>query len=207
MFGGLSDSVVQFTTQAAEYTWERYQVNTTYKWGRYNVVEQEYYKETESNNSNQYCRYLEGSTYATSYGFSTTTGKYTLRSIVEATSSARAGYVQSVPSPSMSGSKLITTTPGTYSQICRMIKSNDAMRWRYMRAEIAGYTDTKGSYIDDVSSTSSSAYPSNGASGSYWYVSKGSETSRGNYIDNVTSSNYTQYPDNGIKDGYWYVRK
>jgi len=32
-------------------------------------------------------------------------------------------------------------------------------------------TVTRGSYIDQVFSTSSSAYPSNSYSGSYWYVS------------------------------------
>ena len=64
-----------------------------------------------------------------------------------------------------------------------------------------------GSYIEDVTSASSSAYPANGVSGSYWYVSKGSESSKGNYIDTVTSENYNQYPDDGIQGGYWYVRK
>ena len=55
--------------------------------------------------------------------------------------------------------------------------------------------------------SSSSAYPSNGKSGSYWYVSAGSETSRGNYIDIVSSMDHNAYPNDGIQDGYWYTRK
>lgn len=58
-----------------------------------------------------------------------------------------------------------------------------------------------------VSSTSSSAYPANGISGSYWYVSAGSTTtsSKGstNYGYSTSSSRYT-YPDNGEYNGYWY---
>ena len=36
----------------------------------------------------------------------------------------------------------------------------------------SGTSKTKGSYIEDVTSTSSSEYPTNGISGSYWYVKK-----------------------------------
>ena len=35
-----------------------------------------------------------------------------------------------------------------------------------------GITKSKGTYIEDVTSDNSSAYPSNGVSGSYWYVRK-----------------------------------
>ena len=36
----------------------------------------------------------------------------------------------------------------------------------------SGTSKTKGSYIEDVTSTSSSEYPTHGISGSYWYVKK-----------------------------------
>ncbi|WP_301067007.1 hypothetical protein [uncultured Duncaniella sp.] len=72
-------------------------------------------------------------------------------------------------------------------------------------------TYSKGSTsYGQVTSTSSSAYPSNGVSGSYWYVSAGSEVqySKGSskYSD-VTSTNSTAYPDNGYSGSYWYDNK
>lgn len=61
-----------------------------------------------------------------------------------------------------------------------------------------------------VTSTSSSAYPSNGASGSYWYESAGSEVqySKGStqYAD-VSSTSSSAYPDNGHDGSYWYNNK
>lgn len=71
-------------------------------------------------------------------------------------------------------------------------------------------TDTessKGSYIGTASSTTSSAYPTDGKSGSYWYTKTTSTISysRGTLV----SSNLigTSYPTNGRHtDGYWYVK-
>ena len=91
---------------------------------------------------------------------------------------------------------------GTYRDDIALVY--DTWRLNYDRTETA---DVRGSRIDQVSSTSSSAYPSNGKSGDYWYTSEGSNTARGNYIDDVTSQNYNQYPDNGISGSYWYIRK
>lgn len=58
-----------------------------------------------------------------------------------------------------------------------------------------------------VTSTSSSAYPSNGASGSYWYESAGSTTttSKGStqYSD-ASSTNPSAYPNGGASGSYWY---
>lgn len=58
----------------------------------------------------------------------------------------------------------------------------------------------------EVTSTNSSEYPTNGVSGSYWYV-KQSETTyqQGEYIDEVTSYVLSAYPSNGYLNGYWYV--
>ena len=67
-------------------------------------------------------------------------------------------------------------------------------------------SNTRGSLIGGVTSTSSSAYPSNGISGSYWYVSNGSEQTKGTLSGTVESDNPTAYPDNGISGNYWYVK-
>ena len=73
-----------------------------------------------------------------------------------------------------------------------------------------GNTQTQGSLLGTVYSTSSSAYPSDGISGSYWYVrySSGDRTtySKGSAAGSVTSTNKSAYPSNGRhSDGYWYV--
>ncbi|WP_301067011.1 hypothetical protein [uncultured Duncaniella sp.] len=71
------------------------------------------------------------------------------------------------------------------------------------------YTEySKGSTsYGQVTSTSSTAYPSNGRSGSYWYVSAGSTTttSKGStkYSD-VSSTNSSAYPNGGASGSYWY---
>ena len=66
---------------------------------------------------------------------------------------------------------------------------------------------SQGTYIDQVSSPSASAYPANDHSGSYWYVSAGSQQTQGSFIDTVESNIENAYPDNGIQDGYWYVKQ
>lgn len=61
--------------------------------------------------------------------------------------------------------------------------------------------------LDTVTSTSSSAYPSNGASGSYWYESAGSTTSysKGSTSQGyVYSTNSSAYPNGGYSGSYWY---
>ena len=64
-----------------------------------------------------------------------------------------------------------------------------------------------GSFIGYVYSSNSSAYPSNGQQGQYWYSNRIQTYSRGSYIGQVESDNPSAYPDNGRgSDGYWYVK-
>ena len=65
--------------------------------------------------------------------------------------------------------------------------------------------NVQGDYIDQVTSSSSSAYPSDGQSGSYWYVSAGSTTSKGSANGSVTSTNSSAYPADGVSGSYWYT--
>lgn len=67
----------------------------------------------------------------------------------------------------------------------------------------------KDAYLGDVTSKVNNAYPNNGISGSYWYVSNGSDTSysQGTYIDQVESENPNAFPANGMSGDYWYVRQ
>lgn len=73
---------------------------------------------------------------------------------------------------------------------------------------------SQGTYDGTVTSTSSSAYPSNGHSGQdgtyvpkYWYVSTGSSTSysKGSTsYGQVSSTSSSAYPNGGAQSGYWY---
>ena len=64
-----------------------------------------------------------------------------------------------------------------------------------------------GTSYGTVNSTSSSTYPTNGASGNYWYVYTGTTTqySQGSANGSVSSTNRSAYPDNNYQGNYWYV--
>ena len=93
---------------------------------------------------------------------------------------------------------------GTYHFMYGVNNSNRVAGINVM--QVSG-SPTKGSDTgQDVTSTSAGAYPSNGISGSYWYVLKGSEQIKGSYVDTVESDNENAYPVNGIYGNYWYVK-
>ena len=74
---------------------------------------------------------------------------------------------------------------------------------------IKNYSQGSTSY-GTVSSTSSSAYRSNGISGSYWYVYNGTSTSfldEKNSLIEIVGAEYGTYPTDGRSGEYWYVRK
>ena len=60
----------------------------------------------------------------------------------------------------------------------------------------ANTVDQKGSLVGSVSSTSRGTYPSNGVSGSYWYVYDRDEVSysQGSYISDVENDDPSAYP-------------
>ena len=73
----------------------------------------------------------------------------------------------------------------------------------------AGYGEGAGDIKQqDITSNTSSAYPSNGKhSDGYWYIKQSKvDRARGNLIDTVSSKVETQYPENGYLGSYWYVR-
>ena len=67
-------------------------------------------------------------------------------------------------------------------------------------------TNSPGNLVGEVTSTSSGTYPSNGVSGSYWYVSNGSEKTKGSLNGTVESDNPNAYPADGISGSYWYTK-
>lgn len=62
-----------------------------------------------------------------------------------------------------------------------------------------------GDYIEQIVSTSSSTYPSNGIYNGYWYISRGSTFRAGDYITTLYSENRNAYPDNAQSGNYWYI--
>lgn len=65
----------------------------------------------------------------------------------------------------------------------------------------------RGTYIGTVSSTSSTAYPTNGQSGSYWYDTRTSAYIRGTTNYGTVEADEGTYPNNGRHtDGFWYVK-
>lgn len=66
---------------------------------------------------------------------------------------------------------------------------------------------TKGTYVGTVTSTNINAYPTNGASGGYWYDTRIASYTRGDYIGDVIAEDKTLPDDGRHTDGYWYVKK
>ena len=69
--------------------------------------------------------------------------------------------------------------------------------------------NVKGSFIEDVYSTDTSAYPSDSISINYWYTANGYDStySQGTKVDTVNDKTETTYPNNARHtDGFWYVK-
>lgn len=111
-----------------------------------------------------------------------------------------------VESISGTGSKIYDDSSDKYPQ-SGMLSSDYNYYYVYQGQEIVSTSKGSTSY-GQVTSTSSSAYPSNGANGSYWYVSAGSDVSYSkgstSYPD-ISSTNRSAYPDNSYSGSYWYV--
>ena len=235
VFGGISgNKVIEFTTQSAEYTWERYNVVTTYKWGRCEIGEKRTYYVSESQETNHTVHRPMASNSGTVFNFADRydvdedSGIITFKSVSRVVYSSSvqntidklrgAGFVRGYYTRTthtsgsdirITGTNLETPYDGSYFyQVTSLDDSSSYCSWEYNTCRIKYNTsDAQGSYIDQVTSTSSSAYPNNGIHGDYWYVSEGSDQSRGTYIDDVASENYNAYPDNGISGSYWYIRR
>ena len=97
-----------------------------------------------------------------------------------------------------------------YYKVVRTTSSGDLVCVKYYFKEKITYdTPTCGDYIGQVTSSNASAYPSNGQSGSYWYIRQADRTGDaqiGSFIEVVESFDERAYPNNGISGDYWYVR-
>lgn len=62
-----------------------------------------------------------------------------------------------------------------------------------------------GDYIERITTTNSSIYPSNGMYNGYWYISRGAAFQAGDYITSLYSEDRSAYPDNAQSGNYWYI--
>lgn len=90
------------------------------------------------------------------------------------------------------------------------IKDNIIFGWvenSQANAEIHGIqtTRSRGTYIEDVSSSNQGSYPQDGEQDGFWYVYDGYTQERGTFIDSVHSNNQAAYPQDGAQGDYWYV--
>ena len=204
------------TVNITKSEWNVYNLKTqtTYSWNKYSSDSTSSYQLVYGSGGSfiaetdeEYCTFrfdedtpedsLEMSTRAGKFYYSCTGGGFYIYQVSSGVWFMRKptyNYAYKKTSNSTSGSKYLVT----YSQTARIAQST---------------TYSKGSTsYGTVTSTASSAYPSNGRSSSdgYWYVSAGSTTETLNEkgtLYNTVVADYGTYPENGKSGNYWYVRK
>lgn len=192
------------------YTWKRYTINeiTEYIWKRYKDNVSYTYTYSEKDNDVYGSLTMNGS--ATVYRFpelDKTKGAYygdrscTVKQFCETYDLGWMIKYQGATTSYCCGQGGYTKSGNNYT-------FHYSQYWT-VEKKIKGTNHSKGSYIDDVRSTSRSAYPDDARNGSYWYNYNTSEIikSQGSLIDTVTSDDPTAYPDNGISGKYWYVKQ
>lgn len=162
------------------FLYNKYAIKRIYEWDRYNLKEQyETYQTSPSSGVSH-----GGGAYL-NYDFNKDTGTFTLRGW--AADMDEIGNSTYYVSASSSRIRAYRNYQPTHDVVSRL------------------GTPIKGTHSGTTTSESSSAYPSNGISGSYWYVSKSYRNTRGAFIESIEADEGT-YPDNGIQGNYWYVR-
>ena len=227
---GSDAGVVTFTPDNVS-TWNKYNIALTYWWTRYSVNKTYIENSTTVSTKNTFAvssnRIYNPYVYQVSKSISInqSNGVVSLTSPSSLTPSddtlnqfdgayvqvnARSDWYDRDDSP-----YLTVAYPGT-SMIIKMIDcyqtSGNGMSEEYIASRqplmiTASLYYSQGAYIDRISSTNPSQYPSNNYSGAYWYISDGSSEGPGTFIESVYSTNASAYPDNGAANGYWYVRQ
>ena len=193
------------------YRWNRYNVNstTTYYWDRYNLVETKTYTWNRYDTINIYNKVIStenGVVNANNYYW------YTYSNITNITVD---GVIFTGLQEKRTSTGILTNcwiavsaNPTTIYYVTSGNKLEDnRIEFHYKNRAFIEVRQDMGDFIDVVTSTSSSQYPSDGASGDYWYVYTGTTTeySKGSANGSVSSTNRSAYPDNNYSGNYWYV--
>lgn len=194
----LNDESMWLKDKRVEY--QKYSINNivTYYWNKYNAT----------------------STNSYSIHYSYTSGKYYGKvrySVQSSTIKQSNGRFQNLSSATFEGINVghwfmaSATGPAYYcSQEFDYTLGDDFLGYSRIATIVNTPVYSQGSTsYGEVSSISSSAYPSRGRhTDGYWYVKSTKTTStqeKGSLIETFKAKD-GEYPDNGVKDGYWYVK-
>ena len=212
-----SADVAEIADAVQTITWNKYSAIPIYHWGKYDISTTITYRnELEEISGYERVENLPTAGYLSrfayffnSYVINTNNGTITFTGKVEAfhmTDGSGRDAVNcytdslentSLPRDTAAGNQLIKVS--RYS----VINSRGSISGTYRVASTT--TQNRGSYVGEVTSESSEAYPTNGILESNWYT-KGNTTYRqGSYVGQVQSRVDTAYPTNGYQDGYWYI--
>ena len=94
-------------------------------------------------------------------------------------------------------------------QLTGMINVDGFKMGLYYKLKNADTTETKGEFIEQITSNTQTEYPTDGIKNGFWYIYKSSQTEyiKGDFIEKVYSNQKNTYPQNDIKDSYYYVYK
>ena len=157
-----------------------------YVWNRYTAVLQEgirrRYSESHSDVTGFYFNMTNGQTYqiGSSYNFSTSSGKYTLRNTKNYTYQSKSaktrgpGYMLSTSGAMYYGENW-TEIRNYANQLWPSNDSKDAIKYTALSYEETYEYYVHGSYIDQRSNASSGYYPYDDEDGGYYYVRQGSD--------------------------------
>ena len=157
-----------------------YLSETEYVWNKYSISTKQIYEQAYNTVSKVTLSYRGKYFCGNSITFNKTNGTFTINSpgqSGEFTTNASLPYdYVNVDGSSSSGlSKVYYAVSGTFKTSSSASNFYMTVSYGEMRIYYAKSTtqQTQGSYLGQVTSTSSSTYPSNGISGSYWYVYQG----------------------------------
>lgn len=189
------------------YKWNKWSYDTNYQWPKYtlgwgyaadhssrgNSMYNQYYWLASSISMNQTTGYFNSSGFSRTY---ITTDNYTsLQSMYQAMAGSDGGSF-------WTGSGDIKSVMH-FTTIRGLLSSQNSVDFNYTL-----YVPSKsgqGTFIEYVTSTSSSAYPSNSEYNGYYYGSRSTVYSKGSTsYGQVTSTSSSAYPSNGVSGSYWY---
>ena len=204
--GNISNNVLTFTSIDSNQTcsvnitkseWNKYNLKTKliYIWNKYNVVT------------------------STSISYSTTSGTFVTNTVWSLSGTTPENSVSGSTFDRSSAWACSNVGTGWYTYggdtVAYYITSCLAAQKKFSYSKTAtissGSSYSKGSTsYGTVTSTSSGTYPTNGKSGSYWYVSAGSTSQtldEPGTLSGTIVADYGTYPENGKSENYWYIRK
>ena len=204
--GNISNNVLTFTSIDSNQTcsvnitkseWNKYNLKTKliYIWNKYNVVT------------------------SPSISYSTTSGTFVTNTVWSLSGTTPENSVSGSTFDRSSAWACSNVGTGWYTYggdtVAYYITSCLAAQKKFSYSKTAtissGSSYSKGSTsYGTVTSTSSGTYPTNGKSGSYWYVSADSTSQtldEPGTLSGTIVADYGTYPENGKSENYWYIRK